>query len=192
MPGAILIIPTPGVANADVCVSGGRRASVSGAPTSPTLSPLTFRRRSTTLQCRTTRHRRRTSAGVSATTAAGLTPPGAIEPPPHVTEANGLQYGMALGAQRFYAFGSSFVPGYKWMSDYVIGERDILAQISDGLAAAVIMTECAVALYEAQSTHPLRSAVRERNYPHWLDSTISAWRPRFQECTSAFTEPIEL
>ena len=30
VPGAILIIPTPGVANADVCVSAGRRVSVSG------------------------------------------------------------------------------------------------------------------------------------------------------------------
>jgi hypothetical protein len=30
VPGAILVIPTPGVANADVCVSAGRRVSVSG------------------------------------------------------------------------------------------------------------------------------------------------------------------
>ena len=30
VPGAIVIIQTPGVANADVCVSGGRRVSVSG------------------------------------------------------------------------------------------------------------------------------------------------------------------
>jgi hypothetical protein len=115
-------------------------------------------------------------------------------PPPHVTEPNGLQqqYGMTLGAQRFYSFGSSFVHGYKWMSDYIAGERDILAQISDGLSAAIIMTECAVALYEAQSTHPRRSVVRERNYPRWLDSTISAWRPRYQECTSAFDHPLAL
>jgi len=30
IPGAIVIIQAPGVANADVCVSGGRRISVSG------------------------------------------------------------------------------------------------------------------------------------------------------------------
>ena len=30
VPGAVVIIQTPGVANADVCVSGGRRVSVSG------------------------------------------------------------------------------------------------------------------------------------------------------------------
>ena len=30
IPGAIVIIPAPGIANADVCVSGGRRVSVSG------------------------------------------------------------------------------------------------------------------------------------------------------------------
>ena len=110
--------------------------------------------------------------------------------PPHVTQANGLQYGMTLGAQRFYAFGSSFVHGYKWMSDYITGERDILAQISDGLAAAVIMTECAVALYEAQATHPARSAVRQQNYPKWLEPTIEAWRPRYQDDVSAFAQPV--
>jgi hypothetical protein len=63
------------------------------------------------------------------------------------------------------------VHGYKWMSDYVAGERDVLSQISDGLAAAVIMTECAVALFEAQATHPARSIVRARNYPAWLEPT---------------------
>lgn len=113
-------------------------------------------------------------------------------PPPHVTAANGLEHGLALGAQRFYAFGSSFVHGYKWMSDYVRGERDILAQISDGLAAAVIMTECAVALYEAQSTHPARTAVRQKNYPLWLEPTVEAWRPRYQQDTSALVGPIAL
>ena len=110
-------------------------------------------------------------------------------PPPHVTNADGLQRGMTLGAQRFYAFGSSFVHGYKWMSDYVGGERDVLAQISDGLAAAVIMTECAVALFEAQATHPARSVVRGRNYPPWLEPTVAAWRPRYQQSLSSWAEP---
>ena len=58
-------------------------------------------------------------------------------PPPHVTDSNGLQYGMSMGAQRFCSFGSSFVHGYKWMRDYVAGKRDILAQISDRPAAAL-------------------------------------------------------
>jgi hypothetical protein len=75
------------------------------------------------------------------------------------------------------------------MSDYVAGERDVLSQISDGLAAAVIMTECAVALFEAQATHPARSIVRARNYPAWLEPTVAAWRPRYSEHTSAFPEP---
>ena len=57
-------------------------------------------------------------------------------PPPHVTDSNGLQYGMSVGAQRFCSFGSSFVHGYKWTRDYVAGKRDILAQISDRPAAA--------------------------------------------------------
>lgn len=113
-------------------------------------------------------------------------------PPPHMTEANGLKFGMSLGARRFYSFGSSYVHGYKWMSDYVTGERDILAQISDGLSAAIIMTECAVALFEAQSTHPARAVVRARNYPEWLEPTVQAWRPNYQHDRSAFTQPMPL
>ena len=32
-------------------------------------------------------------------------------PPPHVTDSNGLQNGMSMGARRFCSFGSSFVHG---------------------------------------------------------------------------------
>jgi len=101
-------------------------------------------------------------------------------PPPHVTDAGGLQYGMSIGAERFYTVGSSFVHGYKWMTDYIGTEEDVLAQLADSLAAAVIMTECAVALYEAQATHPSRPQARRRNYPDYLESTVSLWRARYR------------
>jgi hypothetical protein len=96
-------------------------------------------------------------------------------PPPHATNELGL--GMALGAKSFYAFGSSFVHGYKWMSDYVKDDTELLRMIADGFAAALIMTECAVALFEARSSNPARAAVRKKNYPERLTTTVDAWGP---------------
>lgn len=109
-------------------------------------------------------------------------------PPPHITNANGLKYGMSLGAQRFYAVGSSFVHGYKWMTEYIGSDEDVMAQISDSLGAALIMIECAVALYEAQATHPAKSVVRARNYPDYLEATVAAWRPIYQQPSPALPE----
>lgn len=113
-------------------------------------------------------------------------------PPPHITDADGLQYGMSIGAERFYTIGSSFVHGYKWMSAYIGTEEDVLAQLADSLAAALIMTECAVALYEAQATHPARPRVRGKNYPAYLDSTVTHWRPRYGDPTPALPEPLTM
>ena len=86
---------------------------------------------------------------------------------------------MALAVQRFYSFGSSFVHGYKWMRDYVRDDTELLKMIADGFAAAVIMTECAVALFEAQSTNVTRAAVRHRNYSESLAATVHAWAARY-------------
>jgi hypothetical protein len=61
---ALAAVPTgPGVASADVCVSGGRIL--------PTQLGLTFRRRPTTLPCLTTRRHLPTSPAASATTGDG-------------------------------------------------------------------------------------------------------------------------
>ena len=99
---------------------------------------------------------------------------------------------MSIGAQRFYAVGSSFVHGYKWMSEYIGSDKDVMAQISDSLGAALIMTECAVALYEAQATHPARSVVRAKNYPDYLEATVAAWRPLYAQPSPAFAEPFAI
>ncbi len=112
--------------------------------------------------------------------------------PPHIINANGLRHGMSIGAQRFYAVGSSFVHGYKWMSEYIGSDEDVMAQISDSLGAALIMTECAVALYEAQATHPKRSVVRAKNYPDYLEATVAAWRPIYAQPSPAFAEPFAI
>ena len=63
--------------------------------------------------------------------------------------ANGLEG----GAKASYSWGSSFVHGYKWAVDYFPGVK-LFGMIADSLAAAVFMTECAVALYEASCRGP--------------------------------------
>lgn len=98
-------------------------------------------------------------------------------PAPHVADESALR--MELGSDRFYAYASSFVHSYKWMTDYVHDDEDTLKMLGDGLAAAVIMTECAVALFEAQSTHPVRLPIRLRHCPNALWPTIEEWAPRY-------------
>jgi hypothetical protein len=99
-------------------------------------------------------------------------------PPPHA--ASELSQGMTLGAKHFYAFGSSFVHGFKWMNDYVGGEVDLLKMVAAGFGGAVIVTECAVALFEAQSGTPDTASRRQKNYPDWLATTVASWSPRYR------------
>jgi hypothetical protein len=61
--------------------------------------------------------------------------------------------GLGGGAKMAYSWGSGFVHGYKWAVDYVPGVR-LFGMIADSLAAAINMTECAVALYEAVCRAP--------------------------------------
>ncbi|MGA9676341.1 MAG: hypothetical protein WBR28_14190, partial [Mycobacterium sp.] len=80
----------------------------------------------------------------------------------------------------FYSYASSFVHAYKWMSDYIRDDITSLKMVADGFAAALIMTECAIALFEAQSTHPARTVVRRRNYPQSLVPTVDAWASHYE------------
>lgn len=98
-------------------------------------------------------------------------------PPVHALEQTSL--GMELGADRFYSSASSFVHGFKWMSTYIHEDVDTLAVVADGLAAALVMTESAIALFEAQATHPARVVVRRKNYPDWLAPTVDEWALRY-------------
>ncbi|MDC8995432.1 hypothetical protein PR371_15750 [Mycobacterium marinum] len=98
--------------------------------------------------------------------------------PAHAAQEMG--YGMELAAERFYSYGSSFVHGYKWMTDYIRNDEQSLTIVADGFAAAVIMTESAICLFEAQCTTTAGAAARRKNYPEWLVPTIDAWIPRYQ------------
>jgi hypothetical protein len=83
--------------------------------------------------------------------------------------------GLAPGAERFYLIGSAFTHGYKWASDYVKRPQHAYGMVADGLAAAIAMADCAVALYEAQAQRRGAPTDRERRYPDRLEPTIAAW-----------------
>jgi hypothetical protein len=78
------------------------------------------------------------------------------------------------GAKMSYSWGSGFVHGYKWATDYVPGVR-LFGMIADSLAAAVNMTECAVALYEAACRAPGGQRSSDSFVPARLEPTIAQW-----------------
>lgn len=97
-----------------------------------------------------------------------------------VLEADMLagQAGYAVMADRMYAITSGFVHGFKWATRYVRRERELLGVVADSLAAALIMTESAIALFEAQAQN-LTGIQREQLYPDLLAPTIRAWSLRY-------------
>lgn len=85
-------------------------------------------------------------------------------------------------AKSFYSLSSGFVHGFKWLTAYVTpgDDSDLLAITLDALGNALRMTECAVALYEAQATGPRPDPRRVRNYPAGLAEAVSALAPRYR------------
>ncbi|OBI14920.1 hypothetical protein A5712_29795 [Mycobacterium sp. E2327] len=84
--------------------------------------------------------------------------------------ANGLE-----GAARsFYSYGSSFIHGYKWMTDYARAGT-VFTLIADALAVALNMVECAVCLFEAASRAPGGIRPGESYVPERFEPTIVAW-----------------
>ncbi|MGY4100733.1 hypothetical protein ACW2Q0_14445 [Nocardia sp. R16R-3T] len=79
-------------------------------------------------------------------------------------------------ADAFYSYGSSFVHGLQWAVDYA-RENHLYGMIGDGLFSALIMTECAVALFEALSRDPAAAGTphKDASVPAYLEPTIRAW-----------------
>jgi len=95
-------------------------------------------------------------------------------PPAHDPEPWGERAPML--ATRFYRLGSGFVHGYKWAMDYIqSGELDTFRMGAEAVGIAVGMTECAVALYEAQAQRHGSPTNRYQYYPPALEPTIRAW-----------------
>jgi hypothetical protein len=93
--------------------------------------------------------------------------------PPHDT-GELAEHGLEQGARSFYSYGSSFVHGYSWMTDYARGGV-LFGMIADGLAAALNMTECAVCLYEAACRAPGGQRAADSHVPERLEPSINAW-----------------
>lgn len=84
--------------------------------------------------------------------------------------ANGLE-----GAARsFYSYGSSFIHGYKWMTEYARGGT-VFPLIADALAVSLNMVECAVCLFETASRAPGGACPAECHVPERFEPTIAAW-----------------
>jgi hypothetical protein len=84
--------------------------------------------------------------------------------------ANGLE----SSARSFYSYGSSFIHGYKWMTEYTRGGT-VFPLIADALAVCLNMAECAVCLFEAASRAPGGARPDESYVPERFKPTIAAW-----------------
>ncbi|MGV0583810.1 hypothetical protein ABQE45_08690 [Mycobacteroides chelonae] len=93
----------------------------------------------------------------------------------HVPDTEEIDAGWReRSARSFYSYGSSFVHGYQWMTDY---SRDgtVFSLVADALAVTLNMTECAVCLYEAASRAPGGARPDESYVPEQFEPTITAW-----------------
>ncbi|WP_255785786.1 hypothetical protein [Mycobacteroides abscessus] len=77
-------------------------------------------------------------------------------------------------ARQFYSYGSSFIHGYKWMTDYG-GSGTVFRLTADALAVALNMAECAVCLFEAASRAPGGARPEGAHIPERFEPTIAAW-----------------
>jgi hypothetical protein len=82
--------------------------------------------------------------------------------------------GMEGTARSFYSYGSSFIHGYKWMTEYARGGT-VFTLIADALAVSLNMAECAVCLFEAASRAPGGARPAESHVPERFEPTIAVW-----------------
>lgn len=82
--------------------------------------------------------------------------------------------GMESVARQFYSYGSSFIHGYKWMTEYS-RSGTVFPLIADALAVTLNMAECAVCLFEAASRAPGDALPSECYVPERFEPTIVAW-----------------
>lgn len=83
-------------------------------------------------------------------------------------------HGLEHPARSLYSYGSSFIHGYKWMTDYGRGGT-VFTLIADALAVTLNMVECAVCLFEAASRAPGGARPDKSCVPERFEPTIAAW-----------------
>lgn len=82
--------------------------------------------------------------------------------------------GLESSARSFYSYGSSFIHGYKWMTDYARGGT-VFSMIADALAVTLNMVECAVCLFEAASRPAAGARPDGSHLPERFEPTVVAW-----------------
>ncbi|MEV0247595.1 hypothetical protein AB0H76_13465 [Nocardia sp. NPDC050712] len=89
---------------------------------------------------------------------------------------------LTPAADTFYSYGSSFVHGLQWAIDYA-KENRLYGMIGDGLFSALIMTECAIALFEALSRDPAAADTphEDSRVPAYLEPTIQDWAQMYSK-----------
>ncbi|MCH5644149.1 hypothetical protein [Gordonia sp. ABSL49_1] len=101
-------------------------------------------------------------------------------PPAHAREEV-TKFGVKHLAQQTYCITSSTVHGYKWVHEHVGSDgRGLFNGIADALAMALLMTETAVALFEALSFGDEPSDYPRPDYPARLEPTIEAWADMYR------------
>lgn len=99
-------------------------------------------------------------------------------PPAHTDETTKLHFPTV--AKSGYRVCSSFTHGHSWPIDLIGGgPSGMFGMMADAIATALIYTECAVALFEAQSTDP--ASARTNNYPERLQPTVDQWRDTYRK-----------
>ncbi|WFR71986.1 hypothetical protein P9209_25770 [Prescottella defluvii] len=96
-------------------------------------------------------------------------------PPKHTNETVQVHFPTVAKAQ--YRVCSSFTHGHSWATDLADGPSGMFSMMADAIATAILFTECAVCLFEAQSTDP--ASGRQNHYPERLQATIDEWRGRY-------------
>lgn len=100
-------------------------------------------------------------------------------PPAHTNETAMVHFPTMMQLQ--YRQCSSFTHGHSWPIDLVQGPSGMFAMMADSINTALLTTEVAVCLFEAQSTDP--NGFRENYYPARLQPTIDAWRELYSAAT---------
>ncbi|WP_159930988.1 MULTISPECIES: hypothetical protein [Nocardia] len=81
-----------------------------------------------------------------------------------------------------YSISSSFTHGYSWTLNVIGSQDELFGLVADLLMSAVLMTETAIALFEAQMLSPGEQWQNE-DLPARLGPTIAEWTPRYREAS---------
>ena len=97
--------------------------------------------------------------------------------PRHTDETVKLHFPTIAKSE--YRVCSSFTHGHSWPTDLLDGPGQMFSMMADAISTALIYTECAVGLFEAQSTDPV--GARTNYYPERLQPTIDEWRDLYRK-----------